>query len=232
MTELTTEIPPLVHGERLDADEFLRRYENMPDLKKAELIDNIVYLMSSPVSLNRHGVPHAHLLTWANTFAINTPHIIAADNATVRMNEDNAPQPDVLMFIEPAAGGQSASGEKDYLYGAPEFAAEISHTTVHFDKEEKREVFERAGVLSYLIWDTENSRIDWLERQSAKDKFTALTTEDNIYQSAVFPGLWLNAQAMLEGRYQEVVATLQKGLDSAGHADFVARLETAADSKR
>lgn len=37
-------VPPLEHGDRLTADEFERRWEAMPELKKAELIDGTVYL--------------------------------------------------------------------------------------------------------------------------------------------------------------------------------------------
>lgn len=41
---LAPEVPPLHHGDRLNADEFRRRYENMPNLGKAELINGMVYL--------------------------------------------------------------------------------------------------------------------------------------------------------------------------------------------
>ncbi|MCI0525278.1 MAG: hypothetical protein L0Y75_08465, partial [Acidobacteria bacterium] len=38
------DIPPLEPGDRLTRDEFERRYAAMPDLKKAELIEGIVYM--------------------------------------------------------------------------------------------------------------------------------------------------------------------------------------------
>jgi hypothetical protein len=41
-------IPPLEPGDRLTRAEFERRYEPMPQLKKAELIEGEVY-MPSPV---------------------------------------------------------------------------------------------------------------------------------------------------------------------------------------
>jgi hypothetical protein len=37
-------IPPLECGDRLDRFEFERRYNKMPNLKKAELIEGIVYM--------------------------------------------------------------------------------------------------------------------------------------------------------------------------------------------
>lgn len=37
-------IPPLENGDRLSREEFERRYEAMPELKKAELINGRVYI--------------------------------------------------------------------------------------------------------------------------------------------------------------------------------------------
>ena len=56
-------IPPLEPGDRLSRAEFERRYDAMPNLKKAELIEGVVY-MPSPVRVRRHGRPHFHLITW------------------------------------------------------------------------------------------------------------------------------------------------------------------------
>ena len=49
-------IPPLEPGDRLSRAEFERRYDAMPNLKKAELIEGVVY-MPSPVRVRRHGGP-------------------------------------------------------------------------------------------------------------------------------------------------------------------------------
>ena len=88
--------PPLETGDRLTRDEFMRRYEAMPHLKKAELINGVVYV-PSPVRLIQHGGPHADLVTWLGTYRANTnrilsgwlgvyeaatPGVIGADNAT------------------------------------------------------------------------------------------------------------------------------------------------------
>ena len=43
------QVPELCAGDRLTRPEFERRYSAMPDLKKAELIEGVVY-MPSPVS--------------------------------------------------------------------------------------------------------------------------------------------------------------------------------------
>src|SRR3954467_7351868 len=91
--QLETKVPPLVHGERLTRDEFERRYEAMPGVKKAELIDGAVH-MPSPVSFFLHGEPHLWLMGWMLQYIAFSPGVRGADNATVRLDMGNEPQPD------------------------------------------------------------------------------------------------------------------------------------------
>jgi hypothetical protein len=49
-------IPPLEPGDRLTRPEFERRYDAMPHLRKAELIEGVVH-MPSPVRYRHHGRP-------------------------------------------------------------------------------------------------------------------------------------------------------------------------------
>src|SRR5438445_7444659 len=93
-------IPPLVDGDRLTRAEFERRYEAMPHVKKAELIEGVVF-MPSPVRLDHHGNPHADLITWLGVYRALTPGIRVSDNTTVRLDMDNEPQPDGLLFVLP-----------------------------------------------------------------------------------------------------------------------------------
>ena len=89
-------LPPLKHGEQLTRDEFERRYEAMPHLKKAELIGGIVY-MGSPVRTDIHGKPHGYIMTWLGVYCAATPGVDFSDNSTVRLDSDNEPQPDALL---------------------------------------------------------------------------------------------------------------------------------------
>src|ERR687886_253158 len=92
-------VPPLENGDRLTRDEFERRYEAMPHLKKAELIEGVVYV-PSPVRHRHHGAPHALMIGWLVQYAAGTPGVEEGDNSTVRLDLDNEPQPDALLFID------------------------------------------------------------------------------------------------------------------------------------
>src|SRR5438309_1135144 len=98
-------IPPLLEGDSLTSDEFLRRWEEIPDLKRAELIDGIVY-MPSPVSRG-HQELECFLAGWLNFYALSTPGCRPAMEGTWLMGDRQAPQPDVTLRILPEYGGQS-----------------------------------------------------------------------------------------------------------------------------
>jgi Uma2 family endonuclease len=122
----------------------------MTHLKKAEFIEGIVH-MPSPVS-RPHAAAHAELITWLGAYRAATPGTEIADNATVRLDLDNEPQPDVLLRILPAAGGQSGDSEDDYVEGAPELVAEVASSSASYDLHEKKRVYRRNGVREYLVW--------------------------------------------------------------------------------
>jgi len=84
---------PLQNGDRLTAAEFLRRYDGMPDVKKAELINGTVYI-ASPIRAKQHGTPDSIIQIWLGTYYAHTPGTRIAANSTVRFDADNVPQPD------------------------------------------------------------------------------------------------------------------------------------------
>ena len=53
----------LESGDHLTREEFHRRYCARPDIKKAELIDGVVYV-PSPVRSRQHGRPHSFVIGW------------------------------------------------------------------------------------------------------------------------------------------------------------------------
>src|SRR6266540_7367125 len=120
-------IPPLENGDRLTRNEFERRYSAMPQIKKAELIEGEV-VMGSPVSFEFHGEQHADLLGWLTIYKASTPGVATGDNITVKLDENNEPQPDVTMFVHPDFGGR-VEFEDGYVSGSPELLAEVSAST-------------------------------------------------------------------------------------------------------
>lgn len=218
-------MPQLETGDHLSRDEFERRYRAMPESCHAQLIEGVVY-MASPVRFNAHARPHKNLMYWSSTYELGTPGILGGDNATVRMDLDNEPQPDLAMFFAAEAGGRVKLTEDDYLEGAPEFVAEISASSVSIDLHSKLRVYKRSQVVEYLIWRTLDREVDWFHLQGS-DYQRIVPDSSGILRSILFPGLWLDVPALIGGDMAGVLKVLTAGLASPEHADFVARLKNS-----
>jgi Uma2 family endonuclease len=208
-------IPPLENGDRLSRAEFERRYRAMPQVKKAELIEGVTY-MASPLRIRSHGEPHGLLMTWLGTYRAFTPGVVLGDNPTVRLDPDNEPQPDAVLFVP---GQQATISEDDYIEGAPELVIEIAASSVAIDLHDKKRAYRRNGVREYLVWRTLESQIDWFMLQ-ADEYVPLIAAEQGIIRSRVFPGLWLTVPAMLTGDMALVLAELQNGLNSSEYQEF------------
>jgi Uma2 family endonuclease len=228
MSSSSTVSPPaLANGDRLSRTEFERRYAAMPEETKAELIEGVVYMTSAVRAT--HAEPHSLLVTWLGVYAAATPSVQAADNATVRLDHDNEPQPDALLRMEEAAGGQSRIDDDEYLEGPPELVVEIAHSSAAYDLHDKKEAYRRSGVQEYIVWQIEENKVVWFLLEEGRYVEQA-PDGDGLLRSQVFPGLVLNAPACRNRDASTVLATLQPHLDTDAHRSFVQHLNEEAES--
>lgn len=220
MTILLKSYPELSRGDFLSRDEFLRRWELMPHLRFAELIRGVVY-MPSPLSRD-HGKTDRHVSTWLGVYESATPGCAGMVNATWLMGEEESPQPDNDLHILPECGGQSRNHGL-YVAGAPEFLSETCLSSISYDLHQKLEVYEEAGVQEYLAVLMREQEVRWHRLTEGHFEVVPLSA-DGIYRSTVFPGLWLDAAALLAGDLARVLAVLQQGIGTAEHQAFVAEL--------
>ncbi len=215
-------IPLLENGDRLNRYEFERRYEAMSSLKKAELIEGIVY-MAAALRFKSHGQPHGWIMTWLGNYEAMTSGVAVGDAPTVRLDMDNEPQPDAVLLILPEAGGQASLSEDDYIEGAPELMVEIAASSVAIDLHTKKQVYRRNGVKEYIVWQALEQKISWFSLE--KGEYVDLPVDtDGIIRSRIFPGLWLAVASVLAGNMQHVLKVLQEGVQSPEHAAFVRKL--------
>lgn len=219
------EPPPLEPGDRLTRPEFERRYDAMPHLRKAELIEGFVH-MPSPVRFRHHGRPHALLMGWLIHYEAATSGVLTADNSTARLDLDNEPQPDAVLLIDPARGGQARISEDDYIENAPELVAEVASSSVSIDLTTKLQVYRRNGVREYVVWRVLEQAVDWFALRHGQYERLGQDVE-GLLCSETFPGLWLDVPALLRGDVAGVLATVQRGLTSPEHSAFVIRLSRA-----
>ncbi|MBF2050135.1 MAG: Uma2 family endonuclease [Elainella sp. C42_A2020_010] len=212
-------IPPLENGDRLSRFEFERRYEAMPHLKKAELVEGVVY-MASPLRIKSHGEPHGDLVTWLGTYKTFTPGVVLGIEPTVRLDLENEPQPDAVLLVP---GRQATIGADDYIEGAPELIVEVAASSAAIDLHDKKRAYRRNQVQEYMVWRTLEGQLDWFVLK-ADDYVTQLPDQQGIVRSQIFPGLWLAVSALLSGEMTTVLSVLQQGLNSPQHQAFVQQL--------
>lgn len=218
---------PLVSGQRLTLNEFMSRWDAQPDLKNAELIEGIVHV-PSPVSVD-HANPDRSAIVWLGTYSYFTPGSHCLNNNTWIM-DGSSTQPDVCLRILPEYGGRSIVSN-NYLVGAPELIVEISGASAALDLGPKLKLYERMGVQEYITFELAKRQITW--RILEKGTYTIQKHgTDGIFRSAVFPGLWLDNTAFCADDGQKVLSTLQVGLNSVDHQQFITELAGRAQSSK
>ena len=221
-------LPALENGDALDQKTFHARYAAMPEECRAELIGGIVY-MASPQK-----VPHSQaqklVVRWLDEYAEATPGTETLLNNTQILGPDSEPEPDACLFITPECGGAVYLDEDEYLHGAPELIVEVSSSTESIDLHRKKQDYQKAGVREYVVLALRMQQVFWFVRRRGKYTEVPLPA-DGVFRSQVFPGLWLDAEAVLGNHRQRVLGALRKGLATPEHAAFVAKQARQASRK-
>jgi putative restriction endonuclease len=216
MASATKTYPSLETGDNLTRDEFIRIWEQLPNIKRAELIGGMV-LMPSPTSTD-HGDMDNNAAGWIFYYKAMTPGCAGGNNTTTFLVDD-VPQPDVNLRILTEFGGKSWVEDK-YLHGSPEMLLEVCNTTEAVDLHQKLDLYEEARVQEYLVIIVQKEEIRW--HRLVKGKYRQIAADAHgVYRSVVFPGLWLDSKALFANDMAKVIATLQKGIDSDEHQKFV-----------
>ena len=192
----------LKNGDRMDREEFHRRYLECGDIQGIELIEGVVY-MPMPISFTNHAEPQHFAQMWIGTYALRNPAVRASGPASVFLDNRNQPEPDAILFSLDH-GNLRRDG---YVEGAPQLVVEVAHSSRNRDLGGKYTSYERNGVLEYIVWRVEQHAIDWFQLRDGH--FERREPDENgIIESEVFPGLRLNVDLILNGDLVGVLAEL------------------------
>lgn len=210
--------PTLQNGDRLSLSEFKQLYANSPKIRRAELIEGVVYV-ASPVYL-----PHARGQMLMNMmlgiYESATNGVTAVGEQSVELDSDNEVQPDALLWINDSVDivGQGL------VVGSPTLVVEVAVSTRSYDLGLKKQVYRRNKVQEYLVLAAHEKEVYWFSWQDGA--YQPIEADENgIYRSRVFPGLWLNAVAFWQNDTANLIKTLQQGINSAEHATFIQTLQ-------
>jgi Uma2 family endonuclease len=212
-------IPPLHNGDSLSRAEFERIYKAHPQIKKAELIEGVVY-MSSPLYAD-HAESHSDIDGWLAVYRSTTPGIRVMNNLSVRLDADNEVQPDVAVFIDP----QRSIPVSTFVDAIPALVVEIASSSAAYDLHQKLHVYRRNGVQEYLVLLVHEQETRWC-RWHEGTYIQLHPDDDGILRSQILPGLWFHSERFWQGDLAGLFAILQQGIASADHQAFIQRKDT------
>jgi Uma2 family endonuclease len=206
MPQQTALLPPLESGDHLTRIEFHRRYCARPDIKKAELVEGVVYV-ASPVS-PRHAGPHMRINHWLSSYWEHHPELELYDNVTVVLDADNEVQPDACL-VHFGPGGPRLDDEGKHLQGPPQLVVEVAASSASYDMHEKMRAYRRNSVPEYVVWLVLEEQVKWFRLQEGEYVLIEPNT-NGIIESTEFPGLRLSVPKLLAGDLAGVRAELDR----------------------
>lgn len=225
---LATVLPELlVTGQRMSVDEFIRRWEQLPDLKRAELIEGVVHV-ASPLG-EPHGSYTSQIIGWLTRYSNPTPGILTGNDVSFRIVPGSLPQPDAYLRILRECGGLS-DRRGGLVEGPPELVIEVCDSSKARDLGPKLALYQRAGVPEYLTVEVDPFRVTW-RALTADGRYEAIApSPDGSLRSRIFPGLWLDVAAL--EHIQPLDPVLRKGMRTKAYRAFRDRLAAKLSNAR
>jgi len=193
MATRTDALVSLEAGDHLTREEFHRRYCARPDIRKAELIDGVVYV-PSPLRGDYHGRPHGLIMFWLEYYAVPEPDLECMDSTTLLLDGEVEVQPDAMLW-RPGPGGPYMN-DRGFVVGAPQLVVEVSASSASYDLHEKKEAYRRNGIGEYVVWRVLDKAIDWF--RLVNGAYVRIEADDDDFiTSAQFPWLRLHVPSMV-----------------------------------
>ena len=131
-------------------------FKSLPEGTLVQLIEN--NLVMSPAPTYRHqdilNIINNKIFNFVSKNNLGKVQIASLD---VYLDEKNAFQPDII-FI---SNDNMEIIQKNGLHGAPDLVIELlSPSTAKYDRNEKKDVYERSGVKEYWIVDPESKEVE------------------------------------------------------------------------
>ena len=182
--------PSRVADDLISVEDF---YCLVPDGQKADLIDGVIH-MASPDSARANdltGFVYRLFQDFLEARGIGGKAFFS--RFACRLGDFHAPEPDVV-YVRPERVGLVEEGG---LRGGPDIAVEVvSRESRHRDYDDKRRLYEEAGIPEYWIIDPIQKRVEFLVLEESRYRLAPLE-ENRLFRSRALPGFWIDVDWLL-----------------------------------
>ena len=182
--------PKRAADDLVTVDEF---YSLVPDGRKADLIDGVIY-MASPDSHRANkltGFVYRLLQEFLEARGIGGDVVFS--RYAFRLSEFSAPEPDVAYVRSERVGLMEEGG----MRGGPDIAVEVvSRESRRRDYDDKRRLYEEAAIPEYWIIDPIQERVEFLVLEEGRYQLVPLE-ENRLFRSRALPGFWIDVDWLL-----------------------------------
>ena len=192
---------PFENGDVMSRDQFHRVYSQCDELEHVELIEGVVFL-PSPTRSKGHGEEQRLVIKWLEAYAASIDGVDWHPPSSLLLDDLNEPEPDVMLLRE-----DNAIYDDGYLASPPELIVEIAASSASRDLHQKKQAYERNGVREYIVWRTRDEALDWFRLVDGAYQRVE-PGKDGIIESAEFPGLRLDTNALLKHDRKRLLAAL------------------------
>ncbi len=166
----------------------MRRYERLPEVKRAELLEGTVCVHPPLIySLSHRRTLLTYLLV---RYQMLHPETETVGNTTWLIDGENVAQPDSSYRVK--RGGSSWLDQEGFLRGVPEMVFEVTS-----DIHSRKDLYQRVRAQEFVHWRVEFEAIDFYRLDSGSGVFLKEQPDaDGVWRSWVFPGLALDVDAL------------------------------------
>lgn len=168
--------PDNPYGNKKQGDYTIEDYLSLPEDKRYELIDGVIYEMAAPSADHQFIVLYLARILWdcAEKHHMSCQPFVSPLDVQLDKNSKTMVQPDVIVICNPCKRIHKR------LFGAPDFAAEIiSDGSRRKDMIIKLNKYMNAGVKEYWMIDPRDKKV-YVWVFGDEDSFTTYTFEDDI----------------------------------------------------
>lgn len=157
----------------------------------------------------------ADLITFINGYRLQTVGLFACVNVAVKLDELMI-NPDIMVMIGSGRHQQCKPDfENDYFVGPPNFIMDYAENPKSADMKNRKEIFEKAGVLEYLLVSDNCAKVEWNRLINGKYK-KIKADRDGVIKSTSLAGLWLPVKKLRSDPFA-VMAAIDHGITRKEH---------------